>query len=260
MNEMTCREFDEFVHGFVRMELLDVTLREAVLEHAACCRNCDERMAEATALAEAAEAVGRSMRDQQAPASVETAVLAAFRSHHKRAAWRRTFEWATLGAAAAVLLIFVWTHTGGSKGRLQPSPGRDVSSKSREPLDAKVDANQSATSRQGVGDSAESDRLDGNDRAAGNDTRLDEDTQGAYVEVADTSVSPNFVASDFVPVPYTGGISADDPGMVVRVQLTRASLAQLGYPVADTASDDDLIRADVLVDQDGWPRGVKLAQ
>lgn len=247
MNEMTCREFDEFVHGFVRMELLDVTLREAVLEHAAGCRKCDERLAEATALAEAAEAVGRTMRDGQAPASVETAVLAEFRRHHSRIARRRMFEWATVGAAAAVLLIFVWTHTGGSKGRLQPSPGRDVLSKSREPLDAKLDAKQSAISRQGMGEST------------GNDTTGDESTQGAYVEVADTSVSPNFVASDFVPVPYTGGISADDSGMVVRVQLTRASLAQLGYPVTDTASDDDLIRADVLVDQDGWPRGVKLA-
>jgi hypothetical protein len=67
------------------------------------------------------------------------------------------------------------------------------------------------------------------------------------------------VASDFVPVPYTGAIVADDPGMVVRVQLTRASLAQLGYPVAETP-DEDLILADVLVGEDGWPRGVKLIQ
>src|ERR1019366_4657914 len=109
MNGMTCREFDEVVHGFVRMELLDVNLREAALEHAARCSDCAERMAEATALAEAAEAVGRSVRDRQATASVEAAVLAEFRSHHRRAAWRRTFEWVTVGAAAAVLLLFVWT-------------------------------------------------------------------------------------------------------------------------------------------------------
>jgi hypothetical protein len=68
-----------------------------------------------------------------------------------------------------------------------------------------------------------------------------------------------YVASDFVPVPYTGAINADDPGMIVRVQLTRSSLAQLGYPVADTP-DEELILADVLVGEDGWPRGVKLIQ
>ena len=255
MNEMTCREFDEVVHRFVRMELLDVNLREAALEHAARCSECAERMAEATALAEAAEAVGRSLRDQQAPQSVEDAVLAEFRSHHRRVAWRRTFEWATVGAAAAVLLLVVWTFNERSKGQVQPSPGRGISSKTQAPLDAK----QSAPSPQGVG------RPVGSDMRSDPSVASDEDTQAADVEVADTSVGQSFVASDFVPVPFTGGISADDPGMVVRVQLTRASLAQLGYPVAETppvaeTADDDLIRADVLVGEDGWPRGVKLVQ
>ena len=41
--------------------------------------------------------------------------------------------------------------------------------------------------------------------------------------------------------------------MVVRVQLTRSSLAELGYPEADTP-DGELIPADVLVGEDGWPR------
>ena len=237
MTEMTCREFDEVVHGFVRMELLHVNLREAALEHAACCGDCAERMAEATALVEAAEAVGRSVRDQQAPPRVEAAVLAAYRSHHRRAVWWRTFEWSTVGAAAAVLLIFLWTVTGRSKGQLQPSQRKDVSSQSKEPLEAK-----------GLAPSQQKREV----------------TQGAGVEVAGTSASDSssgetYVASDFVPVPFTGGIAPDDPGMVVRVQLTRASLAQLGYPVAETP-DDDLIRADVLVGEDGWPRGVKLVQ
>ena len=63
------------------------------------------------------------------------------------------------------------------------------------------------------------------------------------------STSEAFVASDFVPVPFTAGIAADDPGMVVRVQLTRASLSELGYPIAETP-DEDLILADVLVGEE----------
>ena len=59
MEEMTCREFDEVVHGFVRMELLDVSLREAALEHAAHCDLCSGRMADAAALAEATEIMGQ---------------------------------------------------------------------------------------------------------------------------------------------------------------------------------------------------------
>jgi hypothetical protein len=88
---------------------------------------------------------------------------------------------------------------------------------------------------------------------------LNEATLVADAEISDASVSGTYAASDFVPVPFTGAITPDDPGMIVRVQLTRSSLAQLGYPVAETP-DEDLILADVLVGEDGWPRGVKLIQ
>jgi hypothetical protein len=236
MNEMTCREFDEFVHGFVRMELLDVELREAALEHAATCDLCSTRMAEASALADATETAGVTMQDQQTPQRVETAVLAAFRSHHRRAAWLRTFEWATLATAAAMLLLFVWTSTNRSRDQLNPSPRKDVSSKSQQSLEAKSTPSVTPSLA---------------DR--------DDSLQSAEVEIADTSASDSFVASDFVPVPFTAGIAADDPGTVVRVQLTRASLTELGYPIAQTPEEDSIL-ADVLVDQDGWPRGVKLVQ
>jgi hypothetical protein len=231
MTEMTCREFDEIVHGFVRMELLDVNAREAALEHAAHCELCSQRMADAAALSEASEILGQSALEEQAPARVEASLLAAYRNHHRRASWRRSMEWASVGAAAAVLLIFLWTVSGRSKGQSSsPAPKKDVTSQSGLPLEAK----KPAASKPDV-------------------------VAPAAVIVADAAGSETYVASDFVPVPFTGAISADDPGMVVRVQLTRASLAQLGYPVVETP-DEDLILADVLVGEDGWPRGVKLIQ
>lgn len=230
MNEMTCREFDEVVHGLVRMELLDVNVREAALEHAARCQLCFQRRADAAALAEASEWMGESARGEQAPPQVEASLLTAFRNHRRRASWRRTVEWASVGAAAAVLLIFLWAVSGRSRGQSSPALKRD-SSQSGMPLEAKAPA------------------IAKRDVAAG----------APDAEVADSSVSETYRASDFVPVPFSGAINADDPGMIVRVQLTRASLAQLGYPVAETP-DEDLILADVLVGEDGWPRGVKLIQ
>jgi len=231
MSEMTCREFDEVVHGFVRMELLDVNVRDAALEHAAHCELCSERMADATALAEASELMAKGARSDQAPPRVEASLLAAFRNHHRRASWRRALEWASVGVAAAVLLVFLWTVGGRSKGPSSPAPKKDVSSQSGMPLDAKTHA----ASEQDGG------------------------TPSVDATVADSRANETYAASDFVPVPFTGAITADDPGMVVRVQLTRSSLAQLGYPVAETP-DEDLISADVLVGEDGWPRGVKLIQ
>ena len=233
MKEMTCREFDEVVHGFVRMELLDVNVREAVLEHAAHCELCSQRMADAAALAEASEMMGKSAREEQTPPRVEASLLAAYRNHHRRASWRRTMEWASVGAAAAVLLIFLWTVSGRSKGQ----------SSSPAPEEGCLISIGNAAGGEG----------------ACRPRSQNEAAPAADAVVADASGSETYVASDFVPVPFTGAITADDPGMIVRVQLTRASLAQLGYPVAETP-DEDLILADVLVGEDGWPRGVKLIQ
>jgi hypothetical protein len=233
MKKMTCREFDEIVHGYVRMELLDVRLREAAVEHTAECSLCSERMSEAIALAEATEACGRRVQHQQSPSGVEAALLAEFRSHHRRAFWRRRFEWSSIGVVAAVVLIVLWTVSVRSKAPLQPLPAKDVSSHSSAPLD--VEGPAPVLSNDGA--------------------------QTAEQEVADAPAGDaiTYIASDFVPVPFTEAIAPDDPGMVVRVQLTRASLAQLGYPVIGRP-DDDLIQADVLVGEDGWPRGVKLVQ
>jgi hypothetical protein len=231
MMAMTCREFEEIVHAFVRMELLDVNLREAALEHVAHCELCSERLADATALAEASDGLARNWRNEETPSRVESGLLASFRHQHRRASWRRTLEWVSVGAAAAVLLIFLWTTGGRSRVASPQSPRKDVSSQTETPQEAKA----TEVSKQ---DAAE---------------------LVADASVSDGAANETYVASDFVPVPYTGAISADDPGMIVRVQLTRSSLAQLGYPVAE-APDEDLILADVLVGEDGWPRGVKLIQ
>jgi hypothetical protein len=233
MKEMTCREFDEVVHGFVHMELLDVTVREAVLEHAAQCALCADRMADATVLADASQSIGESARGENTPPEIEAALLSAFRNHHRRTSWRRTLEWASIGAAAAALLLFVWLGNGRQKAQAVPAPRKDFSSQSTAPLQA-----EGADPSKLVSVSA---------------TPAPGDTETV------ASASESYLASDFVPVPYSGSILTDDPGMVVRVQLTRASLAQLGYPVAETP-DEDLILADVLVGEDGWPRGVKLIQ
>jgi hypothetical protein len=233
--EMTCERFDEVVHGFVRMELLDVRDREAALEHAAHCEACSQRMADATVLAEASELAARNALGEQTPPSVEAVLRAEFRNHHRRNSWRRTVEWLSIGAAAAILILFVWTMKRPSNGPSNRPPA---------PTAEKGGAVQAALPSNAGG------------------TAIAAKEQPAPATGAKPAAAPEseaYIASDFVPVPYTAAITADDPGMVVRVQLTRSSLAQLGYPVAETPGED-LILADVLVGEDGWPRGVKLIQ
>ncbi|MGH9593718.1 MAG: hypothetical protein ACRD5L_11540 [Bryobacteraceae bacterium] len=245
MNAMTCREFDEAVHGFVRMELLDVVVRELLLDHAAHCSNCADRMGEAKLLAEMTEAAAVNASHEEAPQRVEAALLSEFRKYHSHASWRRRFEWLASGAIAATLLFLAWTYGTREKDRSVPAPPKNVSSQSRAPVDASNSAAPQPAERapESISETAV----------------VKADTVATKMVASEKPEAGSSVTSDFVPVPFTDGIAPDDSSMVVRVQLTRASLAELGYPVAETP-DEELIRADVLVGEDGWPRGVRLVQ
>jgi hypothetical protein len=228
---MTCRAFDEIVHGLVRLELLDVGLREEALEHAARCTECEEKMAQARLLAEATELARSRAQELGASPRVEAALLTAFRNRRRRATWWRKLEWATAAAAAVALAGFFWVAQFRSKGPTAPTPGNGVSSQPRGPQDA----------------------LGPDLSSPGNQDTAPE------TNVVRVAASGAYEAGDFVLLPFAGGIEPEDAGMVVRVQLTPVSLAELGYPMAE-ASDDSLVRADVLVGEDGWPRAVRLVQ
>ena len=180
MTEMTCREFDEIVHAFVRMELLDVNLREAALEHAAHCDLCTERMADASMLADATQRLADSSSDLETPARVEALLRSSFRGQRRRSPWVRTLEWASVGAAAAVLLIFLWTMNGRSPAQSPQAPKKDIASQSDAPMDAKAQQTEKQDAATLVADAA----LE-NSSATGSSAR------GSYA------------TSDFVPVPYT---------------------------------------------------------
>ncbi len=244
MNHMTCVEFDEAVHEVVRLELLDVTLREQVLDHAARCGKCAQWLGQAKALAVATEAVAGTAHLQQTPARVEVALLASFRQRHHRAVVRRTLEWCAAGALA-ILLSVVWISSIRPKTEPSSVPKRDISSGSG-PLQAAGPAGSAA----GGGNLSAITAVPSAQRPQ---TVLVENSPEAETP------APSDIAGDFVPVPYAEAIAPNDAGMVVRVQLTRASLADLGYPV-DAVHSAEWIRADVLVGQDGWPRAVRLLQ
>ena len=228
---MTCNEFDELVHGLVRLELLDVGLREQALEHAERCERCKEKMMEARLLAEATEMAASGDRELQASPRVEAALLTAFRSRQRRQAWWRGLEWATAAAAAVALTALFLVTPYRPQAPVAPTPSRGVSGQPR----GLVDASQPGLS------------------APGNETTSSE------ANVMSVSAGGDYEAGDFVVLPLAGGMEPDDAGMVVRVQLTRASLAELGYPATEI-SDEGLVRAEVLVGEDGWPRAVRLVQ
>lgn len=225
---MTCAEFDTIVHDLARPDALDKPAAVIAKFHAQTCERCAARLAEAQVLVGALEAVAQDSADLEAPAHFEPALVAAFREHRRgierkqhrqRRARLRWLEWSALAAAAAVLLAM---------GAWNFSRPRINGTKTNSSAIVKSPVNSSASGPS---------------------------QQAEPVETA-TLEDPN---SDFVPVPYGEGLSADDSELVVRVSLTRDALGSLGYPV-DEVHAGDVIQADLLVGEDGLPRAVRLVQ
>ncbi|HXN65551.1 MAG TPA: hypothetical protein VN862_09470 [Candidatus Acidoferrales bacterium] len=224
MKEMTCLQFEEIVHGLVRLEILDVAARDQAFDHAAECANCAALLADVQTLAEISEADCESALLEETPKSVELALLASFRQeHHQQRVWKRSVQWAAAAALAAGLALAAW----GTYPKWAP----EFSKLRGSSINSAVSSGSQTGTQISPADSQIADAANGADPLA-----------------------------NFVPVPGADNtLDSDDPGMVVHVALTRASLGELGYPV-DKAHATEIVQADVLVGEDGWPRAVRLLQ
>ncbi|MGC1108104.1 MAG: hypothetical protein WA876_16360 [Candidatus Acidiferrales bacterium] len=231
---MNCTDFKNIVHELARDDAREI-LGEAVTVmarfHAETCEPCAARLAEARSLAQALKDAAEDSTQWGAPVQLEASLTSAFREYHRgleRSRYRarqsrlRWAEWMALGVAAAVLLaVGAWNFSRGRASATKTNPGTVVVNS----------ATSNAANVNGV------------------------TPQAAPVETAAAEDS----VSDFVPVPYGEGLSPDDSGLVVRVTMTRSALGSLGYPV-DEMHAGDMIQADLLVGEDGWPRAVRLVQ
>ncbi len=106
MDAMSCLQFEENVHGLVRLEILDLAVRDRALDHAAVCPSCAALLAEVETWVEISEEDADDARREETPKPVELALLAAFRQQHRqRRAWKQSLQWASMGALAAGLLL-----------------------------------------------------------------------------------------------------------------------------------------------------------
>lgn len=226
---MNCEEFANIVHELAREDAREVLGDAGAVMarfHAETCETCAARLAAARSLAlalgEAAEDSGR----WGVPAAVGESLASAFREHHRsleRARFRTRrlrLRWAEWMALAAAAAALVIL------GAWNFSRGHGIGQK--------ANAQVIALNPSGSGANAPEQTNEPVEMAAADD-------------------------SDFVPVPFGESFSADDPGLVVRVSLTRSALGSLGYPV-DEMNGGDVVQADLLVGEDGLPRAVRLVQ
>jgi hypothetical protein len=77
--------------------------------------------------------------------------------------------------------------------------------------------------------------------------------QSTFLPVVDDSIEPG---DGFVPLPNTTAISPDEEVNLVRVEVPRSSMIEVGYAVnAEQASE--LVQAEVMIGSDGVARAVR---
>ena len=244
MNPGDSREHDERVRALQR----DV---EAVVPEQA------ERDLLSAFRAHHALAVLRDDEDASVPPSLEARLLTAFREHHARESGAgravRGFTWYVAGAAVLIAAIAGTTwfalpqlsrRADAPRAEIaQTAPKAAVVTQTEHPGKRHMPETRSAAaSAPTIVAPVAPMPLPGRAVAAANQTApapaLDDD-QG-----------------EFMPL-LNGDLSADEPTHIVSVDVPRSALLDFGAQ-ADVAADDTAaVRAEVLMSEDGMPRGIR---
>lgn len=225
---MNCAEFAIVVHELAaedsRADKKTLSAAEAISArfHAEICAVCAARLHEAQSVAMALNFAAEQAAKTGVRAQVEMTVLEAFREH------QRTTKPVQYEPRRSPVRWTEWIAVSAAAAVLL-AVGAWKFSRTHSPK----------VSRTSIASPAD-------DANAGTEPAADS---------RDTAVQD----SDFVPLPYGEDFSADDSGVVVRVSMTRDALESLGYPV-DEVRGQDVVQADLVVGEDGWPRAVRLVQ
>jgi hypothetical protein len=217
---MDCRQFEEIVHDIERPGTEGFALRDGALAHAESCADCARLMTEVEPLDTGLRAISAAVAGWQAPASVESALIAQFRRQKLAdARWSVRRQIVALGTAAAAFLALGFSLHHYLAGRNAGASGIA----NHMSIPAATPNGQNSVVQD-----------------AGNVI----DADGAEY-------------ASFIPLPYADDPSALDDGTVVRVEMPRAALASFGLPVAAMESDGT-VRADLIVSADGTPQAIRL--
>jgi hypothetical protein len=257
---MNCREFEDTINEMVHAKMIDAASRAAGLSHAEICERCAARLADERALTEGLKSLAASDEGKAAPASVEAALLEAFRApapnriaRHlsvQSGSWPR---W-TLTAAAAILIAFGFIVYRAIPNEPQknnkvvkenpPAPQPSVN------LEEKVvKENVEPEPRRG---SLAPQSHHGNQLRHGR--ILIRDSINAYDNDGEYT-------TDFYPLSYSDDQKPMESGavirlQVIRVQMPRPALIAFGLPV-NVERADVPVKADLLVGEDGLARAIR---
>ncbi|HTU32782.1 MAG TPA: hypothetical protein VMF66_03155 [Candidatus Acidoferrum sp.] len=268
---MNCAEFDEIVHDLDRRGTASgptgggvgsaskavgptgngiepagtSVLSDAVFVHAESCSRCARLLTEIEGLNFALRAIAARDAQEQAPATVETALLQAFReqagstrdpdvaSSSQQAGKLRSYGWyAAVASVAAVILFTVGLMRGwGPTAPRQPS---------------------SSSSGEVAGTSSGSEAAPISPESQGT-----KNAPGVPSQSAQVPTTAEEDATAFYALPYADDSASIEGGAVIRVSVSRSALVSWGLPVPSMGGAAP-IPADLLVSADGTPQAIRL--
>lgn len=256
---MNCQDFEKLVLSLARHQLLEVGIRAQGLAHAENCARCAARLAEERALLAGMQLVVAEVAGEEAPARVETELLATFRAQapHQNTPVIETLsinrflgQWRMVAAFAAVILVAVlvsvaWLKSGSDEQKQAAGQPTKTPASPDSPKEApapqhsgQVDAPKLAN----VPTEAQRPKLRHRiRRVVGNGS---EDTE---------------VVTPFFPLREGEDLAALESVRLLRVELPGSALGEIGLPVTPDAANL-LVKADVVLGDDGLARAIRFVR
>jgi len=258
---MNCREFENIINDLVRaqsgLRLIDATSRAEGMAHAEICGLCASRLADEGALSAGLKSLAACDEGKAATASVEAALLEAFRSQPAPRIERHTpvqpKRWSRWALAAAVVFI--------AFGFIVYRAIRNEPRKANDALRAEAPSPQPSIKREErVVKEIVARETPRESRATptrrGNRPRLN---KPFIIDSMTTYAKDSEYATDFFPLSFGGDQKPLDRGEVIRVQMPRSALITFGLPVNIERADMP-VKADLLVGEDGLARAIRFVR
>jgi hypothetical protein len=249
---MSCLDFETIIVEIARERLMGAAARERGLAHVETCGQCSALLAEERALSGKLRALSAAAEEEEIPARLETALLAAFRQRDAAPALKPAKVVAPINrrwllAAALVLLAFGlslagWVLSSSQRESAVANPTSDPVAPTATDAPEKF---TQAKPQMAVVPSPSRPTPDA--RRQKRQLRLPRASDAEPREIV-TQFFPVIQGSELIPL---------ESGQIIRVRMPRSNLIPLGIPYSQERADET-IQADVLVSNDGLARAIRL--
>ncbi|MEP7270487.1 MAG: hypothetical protein ABI882_03235 [Acidobacteriota bacterium] len=262
---MNCKQFDDLVSDLAGDRLMDAMVRRQLLAHSSMCAKCATRLDKERRLTQVLSSLAEQTERTKAAPALKAKLMNAFaaqqptvsgpqsvpvQASHADHVQSRPGQQIWLLAAAALILavLTVATLYLRSASDLEPNLVR------KDPTPAvRAEASPSPAAPANQQKPAEP------KRAKPSPTRIQRSRPASLRSLGAPTVASNNTeqTTDYIPLTYLADASGAQSGVVVRVEIPRNTLLAMGLPV-NTERGNSLVKADVVVSDDGVARAIRL--